>query len=317
MSDATPNVGDIITFTVTVTNNGPDTATGVQVTDDLPPGLTLVNGLIRRGTFSTQVWDVGTLESGASATLLIHARVDSPLAQTNTATVTAADQFDPNTANDSASATETPQQSDLALTKSVSDATPNVNDQITFTVTLSNSGPDAATGVTVDDLLPAGLSFVSANPGQGTYDEFLGQWVVGTLADGATATLTITALVVSPGPQTNTATIGHSDQFDPATGNDSASATETPQQADLAVTKVVSDATPNVGETITFMISVANIGPNAATGVTVMDLLPAGVTFVSSNPSQGTYSSNLTGVWTVGAVRRRRGTPTLTIPRPP
>ena len=46
---------------------------------------------------------------------------------------------------------ETPQQSDLAVTKTVSDATPNVGETITFTVTLTNAGPDAATGVTVSE----------------------------------------------------------------------------------------------------------------------------------------------------------------------
>jgi large repetitive protein len=68
---------------------------------------------------------------------------------------------------------------DLSVTKTVSDATPNVGDQITFTVTLTNAGPDAATGVQVTDLLPAGLSFVNATPGQGTYD---GKPASGTLA---------------------------------------------------------------------------------------------------------------------------------------
>ena len=63
---------------------------------------------------------------------------------------------------------------DLSVTKTVSDATPNVGDQITFTVTLSNQGPDAATGVEVTDLLPAGLTFVSATPSQGTYNNVSG-----------------------------------------------------------------------------------------------------------------------------------------------
>src|SRR5205085_397627 len=112
-----------------------------------------------------------------------------------------------------------------ALLKTVSNATPNVGDTITFTITLTNIGPNAATGVTVNDLLPAGLNFVSATPSQGAYDKFLGQWVVGTVGNNAPATLTINALVVSAVAQTNTARVSHSDQFDPIAGNDSASAT--------------------------------------------------------------------------------------------
>ena len=77
-------------------------------------------------------------------------RWSAPTAQTNTATISDADQFDPNTGNNTASATETPQQADLAITKTVSNPTPNVGDIITFTVTLTNTGPDAATGVQRD-----------------------------------------------------------------------------------------------------------------------------------------------------------------------
>ena len=85
-------------------------------------------------------------------------------AQTNTATIATADQFDPDPANNTATATETPQQADLVLTKTVDNPTPNVGDTITYTVTLTNNGPDAATGVQVTDLLPAGLTFVAATP---------------------------------------------------------------------------------------------------------------------------------------------------------
>ena len=126
-------------------------------------------------------------------------------------------------------------QVDLSITKMVSDATPNVGDTITFTIALTNSSGNPATNVTVQDLLPAGLAFVSATPSQGTYNNISGVWTVGTV--NSAAQLLIQATVVSPTAQTNTASISHVDQSN--TGNTSASATETPQQADLQLTKTV------------------------------------------------------------------------------
>ena len=75
----------------------------------------------------------------------------------------------------------TPQQADLALTKTVSDPTPNVGDTITYTVTLTDNGPDAATNVQVTDLLPAGLVVVSASTEPGSYNPATGLWTVGQL----------------------------------------------------------------------------------------------------------------------------------------
>src|SRR5262249_10754501 len=157
--------------------------------DEFPGGLALLSATPSQGAYApgTGLWDVGTVPDAGTATLTLTARVVSPAAQTNTAAVSRADQFDPNPGTTTASATETPQQADLALTKSVSNARPNVGDTITFTVTLSNKGPDAATGVAVTDLLPGGLTFVSATPGQGVYSGSTGLWTVGTLANGAQA----------------------------------------------------------------------------------------------------------------------------------
>ena len=166
------------------------------------------------------------------------------------------------------------EQADLALIKTVNDSTPNVGDDVTFTITLTNLGPDTATAVQVTDLLPAGLTFVSATPSQGSYNSATGLWTVGSVTTAAPQTLTLTATVVSPVAQTNTATISDADQFDPNPGNNSASSTETPQQADLALTKTVSDPTPNVGDQVTFTVTLTNNGPDAATGVQVTDLLP-------------------------------------------
>jgi uncharacterized repeat protein (TIGR01451 family) len=219
-------VGDTVTFTVTLSNAGPDAATNVAVADLLPAGLRFVSAAPSLGSYNsgTGLWSVGTLDGGANATLAIQATVVIPNAQTNTATINHADQFDPDTANNSASATETPQQADLALTKAVSDPTPNVGDTITFTLTLSDSGPDSATNVTISDLLPTGLQFVSASPSQGSYNSATGTWAVGTVAAATPQTLRIQAKVVSPAAQTNTAAVSHSDQFDPDPANNSATA---------------------------------------------------------------------------------------------
>src|SRR5262249_23012939 len=155
----------------------------------------------------TGVWTLGTVNPGTPQTLQLQAKVVSPTAQTNTATISHSDQFDPNGGNNQGSATESPQRADLSLTKSVSNTAPNVGDTITFTVTLPNAGPDAATNVTVQDLLPAGLTFVSATPSQGSYNNATGVWAVGVVTATVPRTLSIQATVASPSQQTNTATI--------------------------------------------------------------------------------------------------------------
>jgi uncharacterized repeat protein (TIGR01451 family) len=57
----------------------------------------------------------------------------------------------------------------------------SIGDQVTFTLTLNNLGPNTADGVHVQDLLPAGYAFVSATPSQGTYTSTTGDWNVGTV----------------------------------------------------------------------------------------------------------------------------------------
>lgn len=84
---------------------------------------------------------------------------------------------------------------DLELSKTVDNETPNIGDQITFTLTVDNVSDVNATGVQVEDLLPAGYSFVSAL-GNGTYDDSTGLWDVGSIDSGTSATLDITVTVV-------------------------------------------------------------------------------------------------------------------------
>src|SRR4029077_8115400 len=153
----------------------------------------------------------------------------------------------------------------------VSDPTPNVGDVITYTIRVTNAGPDNATNVTVRDVLPGGVTYLSHVVTQGNYNPLTGVWAVGTVLVEGPQTLTITALVTNPGVQANTASVADADQFDPNLGNNTDTAEIDPPVADLLLTKSVSDATPNVGDQITFTVTVVNNGPHDATGVQVTD----------------------------------------------
>jgi uncharacterized repeat protein (TIGR01451 family) len=303
VDNATPNVGDTVTFTITLNNQGPNAATNISVQDVLPVGLAFVSSNATAGSYTagTGLWAVGTLANGATATLTIQATVTTPNAVTNFARISQADQFDPDPADNDFSAGLAPQRSDLSITKTVSDSTPNVGDTVTFTVTLNNQGPNAATGIQVTDQLPAGLAFASANTATGTFDSATGVWSVGTLASGASATLTINAVVTRPDAVSNVASVTAADQYDEDPADNAGTALLTPQRADLSITKTVNDPSPVVGDTVTFTITLNNEGPDEATGVQLTDLLPSGLSFVSANPSTGTYDSN-SGIWTVGTL---------------
>ena len=318
VDNATPNVGDTVTFTVMASDLGPSDATGVAVTDALPSGLTFQSATPSVGSYNsgTGLWTIGNLANGNSETLTIVAVVTQPGMITNTATVTASNQFDPNTSNNSAAASlnATP-SADVQVNKTVNNATPNVGSNVTFTITATNAGPDAATGVVITDLLPAGLSFVSAIPsGTTTYTSGTGQWNIGNLGNGGSETLTIVATVTQPGAITNTATKTAENEHDPVTANDQSGVTINGQQADIQVLKTVDNPNPNVGDTVTFTITTTNLGPSAATGVQVTDLLPVGLTLLSSTPSVGSYNI-ITGVWNIGglAASGAGATATLTI----
>ena len=199
---------------------------------------------------------------------------------------------------------------DLSLAMSVSNPTPNVGDMITFTLTVTNSGRGSATNVSVKDVFPtAGLSYQS-DTGLGSYNPGTGIWTIGTIANGATATLSITAQVTSEGVKTNRAEIWTADQFDPdstpgngiTTEDDYALAKATTSGATyLNITNSVNNSNPSVGSNVVFTITVNNISTNLydATNVEVAALLPAGLTFISYSSSAGSYNSS-SGVWTIG-----------------
>ncbi|MCD0468090.1 DUF11 domain-containing protein, partial [Flavobacterium sp. ENC] len=194
------------------------------------------------GTWTAPNWSVGGLANGASATLSIVATVKATGSYSNTAVITGLEN-DPTPGNNTDTETPTPvAQTNLSVVKTVNNTTPNVGDNVTFTITASNAGPSAATGVSVNDVLPSGYTFVSATPSTGTWTA--PNWSVGGLANGASATLSIVATVNATGSYGNTAVITGLEN-DPTPGNDTDTETPTPvAQSNLSVVKTVDNATP-------------------------------------------------------------------------
>ncbi len=310
VSNPVPAVGTNVTFTVTLRNDGPSDASGIAVTDVLPSGLAFVSASASQGAYAsaTGIWAAGALVLNASATLTITATVTQAGTIANTATVTASNAIDPNPSNNSGTAVVNgpPLVADIQVAKTVDVAAPLVGTNVTFTVTVLNAGPSNATGVAVTDVLPSGLSFVSATPSAGT-SFAAGVWTIGSLPNGASVTLLLVANVTAAGSYVNTAAKTAENEFDPNTSNDSAVAGVVAGgggllQADLGLLKLDSPDPVRAGQNLTYTLVVTNRGPNDATGVTITDPLPAAVSFVSAMPSQGACSGAATVTCTLGGL---------------
>lgn len=107
VNNATPQVGSTVSFTVTVTNNGPAVATNVVVTDQLPSGYSFVSATPAQGSWTAPSWNVGTLQVGQSVAMTMQATVLGSGNYLNTA-VADGDQFDPEPDNDISTRSVTP-----------------------------------------------------------------------------------------------------------------------------------------------------------------------------------------------------------------
>ncbi|MEM7033119.1 MAG: DUF11 domain-containing protein, partial [Chloroflexota bacterium] len=166
---------------------------------------------------------------------------------------------------------------DIAVAKTVTSIEPIAGDTITYTITITNNGPDTAVNIVMTDTLPTGITYGSlVSASSGIYTPGMsGLWTGITLTNQTTATLIYTATVdqgTTGQTLTNTAVIS-SDAVDGILSNNQAQASVTVTFVDLAIRKMsVYDQAANL---ITYTIVVSNVGTADAPGAMISDALPA------------------------------------------
>ena len=291
--------GTSITYTVKVTNAGADVVAGATVVDTFPAALTGVTWTCAASAGSScgaasgagNINAAVTVANGGTVTYTVTATIAPATTGVLSTTATVAAPLgivDPTPANNSA--TDTDQitvSADLSIT--VTDAVDPVapGGSETYTVTVTDLGPSAATALTVTNTLPAGSTFTSAS-GTGWTCSNLILVVTCTrpsLAPGAAPPIAIVAMMPgAAGTATDTAMVSAT-SADPNGANNLASQMTTisaPASADLAITLTDAPDPITTGGALTYTVAISNAGPQAATTVSTTFGVPVGATFVSA-----------------------------------
>ena len=306
VNNTTPHTGDTITYTITITNNGPNNATNIKINTQTT-GLTNINPNIPAGTtYTNGIWTIPTLNNGTSITLTLTGTVTNINTQ-NTAT------FNPNTAN----------QYDWDRTNNAQTLKPNytnigtsdmqiwvydMNGQTDwdygsspeYTVELYNNGPDDATNVTVTITLPAGLTLNGYNPRcAGSTVTINGNtiiWTIPYIGNQGSTLMDLLAKLTATGTVTLSANVTQNQNDPDNTSNTGSWDMYVAPASDIQVKQTVNNTTPHTGDTITYTITITNNGPNNATNIKI-NTQTTGLTNINPNIPAGTTYTN--GIWTI------------------
>jgi uncharacterized repeat protein (TIGR01451 family) len=301
-------VGGDLTYTMTVTNNGPSAAGDVVATLPMASGTAWVSAVSTVGTVTNSggqvVAHIGSLAVGHQATMTVVLRALAVGNLTETATVSSDTVADPDPSNNTASVTTAVvPAADLAVQIAASSKPVATGRPFRYEVTVTNAGPLDATGVVLTDSLPDGVSFVSASADQGVQPTMAGGGVTATfptLAAGTSAALTIlvdpTAL---PGSILDDSATVAGQQADPDPSNNQAAlAISVRGVSDLGVTAAAHPGAVHVGQALTYTITVTNQGPADEPDAVLTGSLPAGLTFQAMTSTQGTVPAIARGILT-------------------
>ena len=275
-----PNFGDNVTYTVTVTNDGIGDANNVVITDVLDKGLKFLNAT---GNFTydektgTITWTVD-LAKGETKTFNVNVTVLGYGVLPNTVAV------------GNKTAVRNITVPEIITVKEVNSSDIHIGDEITYTITVSNSGKINATNVVIRDILPEGLKFINASNG-GVYDPVTGiiTWILNITAN-STVDLTADVCVNKSGNITNTVNVG----------NKTSNCTiESGDIVDLEIHIVADKSEIYVGDNVVYTVTVINNGPSDAINTIANILIPNALSIFSYNATKGTFDIT-SGNWSIG-----------------
>jgi len=275
-----PNFGDNVTYTVTVTNDGIGDANNVVITDVLDKGLKFLNAT---GNFTydektgTITWIVD-LDKGETKTFNVNVTVLGYGVLPNTVAV------------GNKTAVRNITVPEIITVKEVNSSDIHIGDEITYTITVSNSGKINATNVVIRDILPEGLKFINASNG-GVYDPVTGiiTWILNITAN-STVDLTVDVCVNKSGNITNTVNVG----------NKTSNCTiESGDIVDLEIHIVADKSEIYVGDNIVYTVTVINNGPSDAINTIANILIPNALSIFSYDATKGTFDIT-SGNWSIG-----------------
>jgi uncharacterized repeat protein (TIGR01451 family) len=302
--------GQNLTYTITYSNTGDTTATNVLIQDTVPANTTFVSATPAPtsapavGGTGTVTWNIGSLPQAGSGSVTLVVNVNPGLPNgtqlTNDTYTIASDQNPATPGAPVATIVQNPIVLSMAKSDSADPVQPGAN--LTYTITVTNSGTSASTNAVVSEQYDGNVTFVSATPAPdtGTQDT----WTFGTIAPGGQQVVTV-VVHVAPGLADGTLLTNNADVSDDGANAAEAIEVTTVQNiAALTIGKVGSPDPVASGGTLTYTINYQNAGSTTLTGVVVTDAYDANATFASAVPSPDVST---TDTWTIGTLAPGNG----------
>ncbi len=297
-----------VKYTIKVSNDGPNNASGVNVSAVIPEGLIYLSSTPSIGTYDEEegIWNIGNMAIGENQTLIINVQtnktglIDFPVDVSSI-------EDDSNPSNNFNNKTIRVLMSDLAIEINASEDTVNYGDIINWTVTIKNNGPNNATKVVVSlDSLDDDLIYLNCS--DDAFDETSLKWNISSLLVDEEISFVISTKANSSNDEIILNANVSSETYDPIESNnfDSDLVNALPL-CDLAITIIPDSNSTNVGELVNWIINITNNGPDSASDVNVFNELPDALEYIAHESNKGELENttvedgNIAGfLWKVG-----------------